>query len=241
MISKDNSNEINNYFSQKLAKEHKQANKKKNTYIILIATALIFSILIAVYKHIYAINERKKLSQEIVQYIAVIDDIKSTVTAKEEIITKLTQYNKTIENYECRPNNNIPIIKLSEKFELVNELCHTFIENIDTKKQSAIFKKVNKIINEIRNDGEYFSTIEKSVNHYNQNILLKLKSDIPDLSTEEYKLVCLICAGFSTQVIALFLNCNDKHIYNCRYRLRRKISALQSEHITLYAKNNLTH
>lgn len=118
---------------------------------------------------------------------------------------------------------------MNDKFELVNNLCNTYYESEDSQRQKdIIFKKVKGMIAEIRDGGEYFSTIEDNTNRCRNNILLRLKADFPNLSSDEYRLACYLCAGFSTQAICLFFGCTKEALYRRSYRLREKIKHTNS-------------
>ena len=119
-------------------------------------------------------------------------------------------------------------------------MCQTYYEhNGSSKQQSAVFKEVKVRINDICNNDKHFETLSTSVNNYNDDILTKLKQDFPNLTSNEYKLACFMCVGFSTQALCLFFNCNEDSIYNRKARLREKIKNKESEHKQLYAKTLL--
>jgi len=119
---------------------------------------------------------------------------------------------------------------------VINELCCTYFEYSDNpKQQSAILNHVKGLIGNISSKS-YLVQLEEQINGCYDNILEKLKSDFPMLSENEYMLSCYLCAGFTTQAICLFLNCNSSAVYNRISRLRKKIKDSTSENKELFLK-----
>ena len=149
--------------------------------------------------------------REISEYLAAIADLKKNIANQSQSSFALL--------------NDV----MNDKFELINNLCNTYYESENSQRQKdIIFKKVKEIISEIRDGGEYFSTIEDNTNRCRNNILLRLKADFPNITSDEYRLACYLCAGFSTQAICLFFGCTKEVLYRRSYRLREKIKHTNS-------------
>ena len=203
-----------NYFTNKAIEMQNRANRVKRYYICSIIMLMFCCTLYIIY------SRRKYIQQnrEIERYIDAIDSL-----------NKYKEDNQTILSES-----------LIAQFELINQLCQTYYEhNGSSKQQSAVFKEVKVRINDICNNDKHFETLSTSVNNYNDDILTKLKQDFPNLTSNEYKLACYMCVGFSTQALCLFFNCNEDSIYNRKARLREKIKNKESEHKQLYAKTLL--
>ena len=204
----------NKYFANKALETQNRANRVKRYYICSIIMLMFCCTLYIIY------SRRKYIQQnrEIERYIEAIDSL-----------NKYKEDNQTILSES-----------LIAQFELINQLCQTYYEhNGSSKQQSAVFKEVKVRINDICNNDKHFETLSTSVNNYNDDILTKLKQDFPNLTSNEYKLACFMCVGFSTQTLCLFFNCNEDSIYNRKARLREKIKNKESEHKQLYSKTLL--
>lgn len=210
-----NNNPIDNlerhYLEQKNAKIQEKAQKVKHTYVILLSLLIVVAVAIIVRTHIRTKRNIATKDREISEYLAAIADLKNNIADQSQSSFALL--------------NEV----MNDKFELVNNLCNTYYESEDSQRQKdIIFKKVKGIIAEIRDGGEYFSTIEDNTNRCRNNILLRLKADFPNLSSDEYRLACYLCAGFSTQAICLFFGCTNEALYRRSYRLREKIKHTNS-------------
>ncbi len=187
------------YFEQKNRAELKRAQQEKTAVIIL--SVLFVAILCGV---LYRLNKRQiiKKNSEIQKYIETISHLENSVNCSDaEMATLLDE-------------------KLKDRFNTINKLCLTYYEcSENPRKQSIIFNKVRDIIDEIGCD----KSIDDIVNRSRNNILVSLSEELPNLSTDEYKLASYLFAGFSTQTICVFFNCNKDALYNRKHRLREKI------------------
>ena len=207
------------YFEQKYALAQQRERTQKVKYIVL-----LLAVIAALIATLYCINRRSKHKMEdyntkIAYYVEMLDSMKNTFNTKtKEMYSLLNEM-------------------LDGKFNILNEMCQAYYENTNnSKKQLVIFKRVENLISDIQNDKESFVAIENTVNRCRDNILKFAKVEIPSLSDDEYKLMCYVYAGFSTQAIALFFNCNTDAIYNRLSRLRKKIKGSNSTHIEEYLK-----
>lgn len=199
------------YFSNKVDQITRSTRRTKLSILLI----CIIGILVILILCIRIIRRHKRniatKDREISEYLAAIADLKNNIADQSQSSFALL--------------NEV----MNDKFELVNNLCNTYYESEDSQRQKdIIFKKVKGIIAEIRDGGEYFSTIEDNTNRCRNNILLRLKADFPNLSSDEYRLACYLCAGFSTQAICLFFGCTNEALYRRSYRLREKIKHTNS-------------
>jgi hypothetical protein len=112
-----------------------------------------------------------------------------------------------------------------ERFALVDELCSTYYERHTTKsEQIAIFNKVKGIIESFATDKSTKKQLEDLVNLHNENVIEKLKTQIPDTTDSEIELFCFLFAGFSPCTISIFINDRIQNVYTRKSRLKKKIA-----------------
>ena len=147
-------------------------------------------------------------------------------------ISQYAESNKSFEHDIANYKAEIGELNLSnfkEKFATIDHLCATYYQYIDSpKKQINIYKEVVSTIEELSNDSQMFANLEKDINNSFDNILLNLQAEYPNISNNEYKLACYICAGFSSQTICVLLKCDSDALYRRVYRLREKVRALNN-------------
>ena len=195
IISKDISEDISNYFNQKLAAEQGRTNKRKNTYIIILLVGITLSVFIVLQR----LNRTRQLQKEIEKDLAIIDDIRKDYQRIGDRLLKQTK----------------------SQFEIFDQLCLTFYQySTDEKKQKYVYKELQTLIKNFSKDT---IIIEKNLNEAHDNIIAKLRAELPELTENDIRLACYILSGFSNQTIAVFLSCEYSAATTRRSRLKSKI------------------
>ena len=184
-------------------------------WVVILAVVLMAFGVVAVVVTIYVRRRHKRrleqMSGVVVEYAETIRELKGRI------------YDQSQSDFSLNSEN------LKNQIDIVDTLCATYYAHAGaSKQQEIVFKKVSALIDEIRVGGEYFALVEQVTNRYRNNILDRLKADLPTITAEEYKLACFLCAGFSNQAICLFLNCTKDSIYRRSYRLREKLKRVES-------------
>lgn len=206
------------YFEQKAIQSELRAKHQRGRYILISVLSVLFIVAISLYVYIKKRREISHKNELIKQYLSSVQSLHSELAERDE---KLKEVSSEI---------------FGEAFKVIDELCCTYFEYSDNpKQQSAILNHVKGLIGNISSK-PYLVQLEEQINGCYDNILEKLKSDFPMLSENEYMLSCYLCAGFTTQAICLFLNCNSSAVYNRISRLRKKIKDSTSENKELFLK-----
>lgn len=211
-INNPQADAITKYFTQKHTIILGKEQKWKKALAILLSISIVVSILVLCIKQ-YAHNQRLR--------------------KMNKIISQYTELNKCFEQDIARYKKQIgdlSLAKLKDKFATINKLCETYYLYIDSPKaQTNVYKSLVNTIEELSNDKESFTNLESDINCAFDNILIHLKKEYPNISTNEYKLACYLCAGFSTPTICVLLMCDKDALYRRIYRLREKVRALDNQ------------
>ena len=65
--------------------------------------------------------------------------------------------------------------------------------------------------------------LENIVNSYLDNILSRVKEQLPDLSRKDLTFLTYLYAGFSPRAVCIFTDIKIKNFYNRRSRLKERI------------------
>lgn len=211
-INNPQADAITKYFTQKHTIILGKEQKWKKALAILLSISIVVSILVLCIKQ-YAHNQRLR--------------------KMNKIISQYTELNKCFEQDIARYKKQIgdlSLAKLKDKFATINKLCETYYLYIDSPKaQTNVYKSLVNNIEELSKDKESFTNLESDINCAFDNILIHLKKEYPNISTNEYKLACYLCAGFSTPTICVLLKCDKDALYRRIYRLREKVRALDNQ------------
>ncbi len=117
---------------------------------------------------------------------------------------------------------------LENRFTLIDSLCQTYYESQGTKtERKAIADKVKTEIEAVRT--ESFADMEKAVNDCRDNILIRIKSALPDIKTEDYQLATFLASNLSTRTISLLLGESIDVIYKRKSRLKQRLLAVNTD------------
>jgi len=124
---------------------------------------------------------------------------------------------------------------LANRFGVIDELCQTYYESQGTKmEKKAIVDKVKSQIEALKADEGIFAEMERSVNACRDDMLSLLKSEWPDIKTDDYRLAVYLASGLSNRTIALLIGeCIDV-VYKRKSRLKARLSASGMPHSGLF-------
>ena len=189
-----------------------KANHRLGIIVILSICLFAGAVIFWLYRRI----QRK--NTEIERYMNIASDIQDVLQSKNTEMSHLvTQL-------------------FHEKFELIDSLGCTYYERRDTpNEQIAIYNEVKRAIQNLGTDKQTKSELERIVNLCNEDILKKIRAQIPEIKMADYDLFCYLCAGFSYRAISIFMQTKIDNVYNRKSRLKMLIgnSAAASKEIFL--------
>ncbi len=111
---------------------------------------------------------------------------------------------------------------LKNRFALIDSLCQTYYESQGMKtERKAIIDKVKSEIESVRTDS--FDKIELAVNDCRDNLLVKVKTNYPEIKAEDYQLLVYIAGGLSARTISLLLGESIEVVYKRKSRLKSRV------------------
>ncbi|MCL7986809.1 transcriptional regulator [Sphingobacterium sp. lm-10] len=120
-----------------------------------------------------------------------------------------------------------------------NDLLKTLHEELGNIKDtggkalsSEQLKKVNKLIDEAKNDEREWQLFESSFNESHDNFFKKLKANYPELVPNDLKLCAYLRLNMSSKEIASLLNISLRGVEIRRYRLRKKLQLETHKNLT---------
>lgn len=114
---------------------------------------------------------------------------------------------------------------LRGNFDTLNHLCYEYFEKADTGfLKKSIFTKVEEEIERLKSR-EQLSRFENVLNEYCDEIILRVKTQIPQLSDADISLLIYLYSGLSARTICVLLDIQLKTFYMRRLRLKTKIES----------------
>ena len=71
-------------------------------------------------------------------------------------------------------------------------------------------------------------TLEKNLDSENNNLMQRLRSAFPKWKEEDFLLYLYTASGFSSTTVSTLLERDKQYVYNRLYRIKGRISALES-------------
>ncbi len=187
-------------------KRERELITQRNTIIwiglTLLAIAAIF---------IYWYRMRRK-NEDIAQYVETIGELRRV-------------------NSELPKAMNDSIAALyRDRFSELNELCEIYYDhNGSTRQKNMVFSKLCRTIDVIKSDEGRIESMESAVNTYRDNLMSRLREQLPKLSERDLRVALYTFAGFSNRTIAIFLDSDPISVSKMRYNIRHKLRKIESE------------
>lgn len=114
------------------------------------------------------------------------------------------------------------------RLDTLNMLCNEYFEkNGSEKVRLTLYNEVEKHILALR-DSKSVEELENIVNSYLDNILSRVKEQLPELNHKDLTFLTYLYAGFSPRAICIFTDIKIKNFYNRRSRLKGRILASEA-------------
>ena len=184
--------------------------------ILIIIICVIISITLTV-----AIKYRKKMQRhnESIRYY----------------VNELTGMKIVMENEKTEKSIQMQEL-FKEQFKVVGMLGESFIQSADEKNhQKKVYNDVKLLLETYGNDNKFYLQLENIVNRYNDNIIQLLREEI-ELPESTYHQFCYQIAGFSINVVSLFMKEKPATLYKRRSRVLEKIKVSDTLYKEIFIK-----
>lgn len=162
-----------------------------------------------------------------------------TIRAAEEVNKMLRQAKDSLETDMSRMQSSF-VHFYKNQLERIGSLCEVYTKNkgrTDLGKQEAVYRRVERIVDEINKDDENFALFETEVNRYFNNVLDHLKADLAKkytISALDARFICFSIAGFDANTLSVLLGISMANVYTRRSRLKDRIRTMDSPYKEQY-------
>ena len=211
--------------------------KDRTITISVISAIVIISLLCYIYYR--KVKTQEKTNAD---YISQIDEavrqIRETGNLLQEKDIRIAELNTVLKNagnssvnYKTALDDLHASIREIHGLRLhhLDELCSEYyIYGQTTSKYRRIFKQTEALVKSLSDNQEY-RIIESTVNQFKQDIMSKARTNFHNLKEEDFRLLCYLYAGFSSNTISLLMNYEKVDtVYSRKSRLKRKIENSES-------------
>ena len=154
--------------------------------------------------------------------------VKRRLTRKRKEIEELSMLisERSDRNHELEAQVNR---LYSSRLDTLNMLCNEYFEKSESEKvKLSLYNEVEKHILALR-DTKSINELEGIVNEYMDNILVKVREQLPELNRKDLIFLTYLYAGFSPRAVCIFTDIKIKNFYNRRSRLKERILASDAQ------------
>lgn len=199
---------------------------KKNTEIYV--TLSIIVLLITVVIIMYMRHRMLAKDLEISKYMDLAKELQTSIQDKDIQLSEIAIQAEADSSRLNEMSNHIAEL-FHKQYYLLDKLSNTYYETHGhNREKESIYEQVKFEINKFANDKKSIAQLEAIVNTYKRNVINLIRMDIPTISERDIKLLCYIYAGFSAKSISIFIGETTGNILTRKYRLRSKISKLDT-------------
>lgn len=195
-----------------LISKEKEVSRLTNYLLAVIILLLILTFLF--FRRIY---KRDKLLLSTKEQLVI--------ALEEQKRLKELQFENDIEHKESQLS--AVAFQMLQKNELLEE-----IKEIIHKKEDSSKEQLSKIINSHLKSDNNWNDFDKYFESINKNFYTKLKTNYPDISSNDLKICALIKLNLSIKEMASILNISPDSVKTARYRLRKKLQLNTEDNLT---------
>lgn len=184
--------------------EYIALDMQKGLYITVFATTIIVSLVV------YFFLRSKE--QE-----------KSNIKKSNDQLRALQEKLQENKEYATKEIDDIKRRLFKERFYTIDKLCNELYQS-SARDENKEIRSINRIINNFKDD-KGIAQLEDTINLYKNNILSKLREQIPTLNEQEIIFATYAFAGLSNNTISYLIDKPVDAIYSKRSKLKRKIKA----------------
>ena len=217
----------------------------------LMRGAAVVVLMVAVALGIYVRSCFRRKQEELNEYMELAEDLRYTLYNKEESIGRISeelqlshvQMDELRERVDAHEGSVVHMqAQIAELFDtysrLLNNLSETYYENQGTKSaiNKGILSQLEKEIVQL-SKGDKLAELEAILNTNLDNIMARLRAELPHLKEKDYAFLAYLYARFSGKTIATFMKLERNHIYQIKHRLRDEIKSSDAPSREFFLEN----
>lgn len=201
------------YESQSELAEYKIKNRTLS--LILVIVISILSIVVIIFMVTRYIRKQREEKDSYIRYAEEISRQLQILQSEAGTLPVLKR--KYLELYKSR-------------FEDLRILCDNYLQYKDrTDAERKMYGKVVAMINELRNNADHNTELEKMLNADLDNIMIHMRGEIK-MKEIDYSIYCYLVIGFDATTISRLLDVSVNTIYIRKSRIKSAIENSMAEH-----------
>ena len=207
--------------------------RRKYEQLIFWLIAIIVIIFISAFTYIKLI--RKKAEIELLR-----EQVESTLEGlniQANRVKSLTALASEKEQMVSRMRRDIAN-HLSRELGRISDLLDAYYSDVTKSvKHNQVIHELDKYVKDFADSPEGYCAVEHMVNEYLDNIMQKLRTQMVSFKENDYRLLCLIYADFSSNAICMFMGYDKNKLYKHKSKLKAMLTGGKAEDKSLFIKH----
>lgn len=209
------SNAQRDYFKSETLLQEEKVKGLNQRFILTLLITLLILILLAI---LFVFNSQQ-IDRQLKEHMA-------TLALRDREMDQLQ-----------RDNAHLVGSLFSDKVNHLDVLCNGYFKEEDIRKKEIIYKQIKQQVSTLRNDPDLFSVLQRNLDRYCNQIMTRLRTQVPRIKGENLRLITLFFAGFPYETVQLLLGKNSiSSLKTARSRLRKEILDADAPDADLFLK-----
>lgn len=189
--------------------------KNQNLWIALLCCILVIICIAVAYQHNRSKKEKRKILNQ-------AEDLRTVISTLEENNKESRNLAEAIEEVK-------EVLKsaLSEQFNVLDDLTAKYYEVKDmSSRQSQFYRMIENLISSVQEDEKITENMAGIVDRHLDGLMSSLKTDLPNVTKNDYRIFLFTVLGFSAKSISVFEDVEIDKVYRRKYSLKKKLEKL---------------
>lgn len=170
----------------------------------------------------------------VILYLSIIRFIMRPKEEKNKLLEYAEEIRRQLEESDKNDYSKLKrkfISLYKARFETIGTLCDQYILSSGrTDIENLMFRKVERLISEVRNDAANRTAFETMLDNDLDMIMTRLRTEMPKMKELDYSIFSYLIVGFDATTISRLLDMSVNNVYAHKRRIRIKIEEKQPEH-----------
>lgn len=212
-----------------ILKKENEADRQRICFIILISIVLIAVLVLLYFRRVSVLNKRLEKLSFLHQESQRMLDLESARTS--EIATRLEEKEDALLSLRKQF-----ALMYKARFKALNDLCAAYLSPVKKDRKDVLYDEAMRQLDIIINDKDSQDRFISLVNESLDNIIDKLRNDMPSHKEQDFRFLAFVFAGFDATTISDLTGYSIGTVYTKKNRLKTEISNMDSSFRDLYLR-----
>jgi hypothetical protein len=223
--------------------EQKSTIANQRSVIILIAGLMMAGLLYIVFmkRKTALIREKDRLAQAVEESEKLLETVRNRAKQEKEERDKdifdLKSHNER-ERDKIKELREMYVALYQKRFSEIGKYYDAAsshrLESIKEKAYHDVISSTQALFEEIASGSEGQKKFEARINADLDDIVSKIRSDLPKLKDDDIRFICYLIVGFDTSTISFLMDISKENVRVKKHRLREKLNGYAGPNETLY-------